>query len=955
MRRRKFLQQLTAFGSCAASAPNFLKAQVTDGQPPASVEESALRPLALKCEYAENPLGVDAARPRLSWRVESPRRAKMQTAYQLLVATSAAKLAEGTADLWDSGRVASDRSIQIEYQGRALRSFDRCYWKVRVWDQSGALSPYSQTATWEMGLLAPTDWKAKWITADYLLRAESTVAQRPVGPGPHPRHRAPLFRKTFRLHALPLAARAYLCGLGYGELYLNGFKVGDHVLDPAQTDYEERALYVTYDVTQYLLPGENTVGVMLGSGWFNQDVVWKEGKYRVPGGTDYGVPRVLLQLRWEYRDGSVETLTTDETWKVTAGPVFDNNVYAGEVYDARLELAGWSGNGLDDQVWTAASLAASPTKRLEAQTLPPIKRTATLRAVTLSQPKPGNFVYDFGQNFAGWARLKVSAPRGTRIELRFAESVHSDGTIDPASTGVFATGVVQTDVYIAKGAGEEVWEPRFTYHGFRYVEVTGLQGAPSLENLEGVVVHSAVPRAGNFVCSDAALNQIHEMALRTETSNLHGVPTDCPARERCGWLGDAQVSAEMTILNFDMAAFWAKYVRDIRTSEQSGLPTMVAPGKRKLGEAVPDWGTATVQLPWYLYLYYGDTGMLAEHYNEMQRWVDHLRKIARDNVLNEGLGDWCPPGSVAPTETPVALTSTAYFYLDARMLSAAAKILDHKQDAADYGLLADNIREAFGRKFFESSAKSYGSQTADSLALRLGLVPAADEAQVASSLARDVTEKHGGHFSTGITGSRSLYWALGEYGHGDVALTIFRQNTYPSIGYLISLGATTFWETWGEPEIDQQHGPRSRNHPMQGGFDTWFYQGLGGICPDPERPAFKHVVLRPQVPPGLGHVRATYDSIYGRIRSEWWQEDQHFRWHIEVPANTRATVYMPCNASGAITEGARPVREVKEILWHGGTLGRAIFEIGSGEYHLAADLPVDRQVGEDEVPSRPWW
>ena len=386
------------------------------------------------------------------------------------------------------------------------------------------------------------------------------------------------------------------------------------------------------------------------------------------------------------------------------------------------------------------------------------------------------------------------------------------------------------------GAGTETWEPRFTYHGFRYAEMTGFPGKPTLANLEGMVVHSDLAPAGEFECTDAMLNRIHHTALWTETSNLHGVPTDCPARERCGWLGDAQVTAEMTIYNFDMARFWAKFAADIETSEVQGLPTMVAPGKRSGGAATPDWGTAIVQIPWYLYLYYGDRRALEEHYPGMKRWAGHLQSLARDGIVEEGLGDWCPPGSVAPKETPVALTSTGYYYLDLKIMSAAAGVLGRDEDRAHYGELARQVKQAFHRKFFDAAGTSYGSQTADAWALHLGLVPQGQESAVAASLTRDVVEKHHGHFSTGITGSRWLYWALAEYGQGEAALGILRQRTYPSIGDLYERGATTFWETWGEADLDRQYGPRSLNHAMQGGFDAWFYQGLGGIWPDPLQP-----------------------------------------------------------------------------------------------------------------------
>jgi alpha-L-rhamnosidase len=956
MRRRKFLKSFAVLGGLRPFGPDFVKASGLLTPADATVSsDAALRPVGLKCEYETNPLGLDVLTPRLSWRLESRRRAQMQSAYQILVASCEQNVQTHRGDLWDSGKVSSDRSIQINYEGRSLQSCERCYWKVRVWDEAGNSSPYSDVATWEMGLLDEGAWQAKWISAKYLAAAHPPAVNLPPDDVLERHHRAPLLRRGFRLRESPARARVYVCGLGYYELYLNGAKVGDHVLDPAQTDYEKRAFYAAYDITDSVKAGDNAVGVMLGSGWFNQDEVWKTGRYSVPGGTDYGVPRLLLQLRLEYRDGTVATIVTDENWKTAPGPILKNNVYGGEFYDARLEMPGWSRPGFGDQAWENAGAVAAPTERLQAQNLPPIKAVKTLPAASVSKVRPGVFVYDFGQNIAGWAKLRMTAPRGTKIVLRFAESVFADGMIDPASTGVFATRLVQTDTYIAKGGGEEMWEPRFTYHAFRYVEMTGFPGAPARENLTGVVVHTAVSEVGDFECSDALLNRIHRTALWTEVGNLHGVPTDCPGREKCGWLGDAQVSAEMTIYNFDMARFWAKYLEDIHTSEVDGLPTMVAPGKRERERATPDWGTAVVQIPWYAYLYYGDKRILEQHYESMNRWMNHLQGMAREYIVSRGLGDWCPPGSVRPTETPVRSTSTAYFYLDAQIMSAVAKILGRVDDARNFQALAGKIRQAFIETFFNAASMSYGSQTADSLALRLGLAPAKDEVQVAAALARDVVEKHHGHFSTGITGSRCLYWALAEYGHGDVALEILRQKTYPSIEYLFSLGATTFWETWGEPEIDKSEGPRSRNHAMQGGFDAWFYQGLAGICPDPDQPGFKHTILRPQIPSGLRHVRAEYNSVHGKIASEWRIEDGSFHWRVAIPANSRATVYLPCDDTGPITEGGRPVNELRELSLRSKIPGWAVFEISSGEYHFASRLAQPWKPPLSGDFPRPWW
>ncbi len=870
-----------------------------------------MMPIDLRCEYLPRPLGVDVAQPRLSWVLWSRERAQRQSAYRILVASNPERLARDEGDLWDTGKVLSDQTCHIVYQGKPLQSLQRCYWKVCVWDAQDTPSGWSEVSWWEMGVLNADEWKARWISA-------------PVA------EPAPLFRKHFTVNRPVRRARALICGLGYYELYLNGERIGGQVLDPAQTDYEKRALYTVHDVTPYLRTGDNCVGVMLGNGWFNQAIVW--------GGMSYGEPCLLLQLVLEYADGSTNLVCSDGLWKTAPGPVLKNNVYAGEEYDARRETPGWCEAGFDDSSWWAVRVVPCPTEKLQSQMLPPIRRMKTLQPIALWQSAPGVWVYDMGQNFAGWARLRVQAPAGTTITLRFAEELHPDGSIDPASTGVFATHVVQTDRYTCNGQGVEVWEPRFTYHGFRYVEMTGYPGTPTLDMLEGVVVYSGVLPAGTFECSDEMLNRIHRTAVWTEVSNLHSVPTDCPHRERCGWLGDAHVSAEMTIYNFEMAPFWSKYLQDIETSlTEKGLPTFVAPGKRKIGEASPDWGTAIVQIPYYLYVYYGDRRVLEEHYDTMKRWVEHLLSISDDYVVSAGLGDWCAPGSV-PGNTPIPITSTAIFYLDACIMRRVAQVLGRSQDADWFARLADSIRDAFNRHFFDTKACTYGSQTADTLALAWGLAPEGKEQAIADSLARDVREKHRGHHSTGIIGLRHLFWALSEYGHADVAMTILHQTDYPSIGHLFALGATTLWEWWSEPEIEQQEGPRSCNHPMQGGFDAWFFYGVAGISPCISAPGFARITFKPHLLPGLQWARASYRSVRGMIASEWQRSEGRLYWKVVVPPNTTATVHLPTTDSGNVTESGKPVNQVAEITVHSERDGWLVLSVPSGEYRFESPL-----------------
>ncbi|MBN1290712.1 MAG: family 78 glycoside hydrolase catalytic domain [Candidatus Latescibacteria bacterium] len=870
-------------------------------------------PTSLRCEYRENPLNIEVAQPRLSWFMQSDIRDQNQTAYHVLVSGSLENLNTDTGDIWDSGKVDSNESIQVTYKGKKLNSREHVFWKVRVWDKNRNASEWSAPACWEMGLLHPEDWKAQWIGYD----CES----------------APMLRREFKIDKKIERARVYICGLGYYELTINGSKIGDQVLDPGQTDYEERVFYVVHDVTQNLSIGDNALGVILGDGWYNQTAV-NEPKYGW-GDVVYGKPRLIMQLIITYTDGTETMVVSGGSWKGSESPILSNNVYAGETYDARLEQPGWDTAGFDDSTWGDVHIADPPGGVLVSQKIPPIKRMETLKPVNITNPKSGVYVFDMGQNFAGWAKLKVEADRGTTIQLRFTEAIHEDGMIDPSSTGVGAIHVIQTEKYTCKGNGTEIWEPRFTYHGFRYVEMTGFTGTPTLDNLEGVAVYTAVEKAGRFETSDDMLNRIQRTVLWTQVSNMHSVPEDCPAREKCGWLGDAHVTTEMTIYNFDMPLFWTKYVRDIETNRRSrnGIVEDIAPGKRQEPGEHPDWGSAFIQIPWYMYLYYGDYSVIREHYQGMSEFLAHVSGLAKDYIVYDGYGDWCPPGSARPFETPVELTSTAYYYFDAKLLAKMAQLLGKYQDTEKYQQLAVNIKHAFNEHFYDPVQKTYGSQTADAFALYLELVPEGDEEAVAQSLVKNIIEKHNGHHSTGVTGSLHLYWALGQYGYGDIAHKLLHNTTYPSIGYLFSLGATTMWESWGKRG-------GSLNHPMQGGFAVWFYQGIGGINPDPENPGFKHIIFRPPVRGDLTNARVNYSSIYGDITSEWSLHDNTFHWDITVPANTSATVYVETESVEKVTESGQKASESESVKFLRLENGCAVFEIGSGKYSFESRVKI---------------
>jgi alpha-L-rhamnosidase len=873
-----------------------------------------IHPLELKCEYSDYPLGIENKNPKLSWILNSDIRNQKQSAYRILVAGSLENLKRNFGDLWDSHKVISDESVHILYNGKPLGSGMHCWWKVQVWDKDNKKSDWSEPASWEMGLLKPQDWKAEWIGYEC--------------------QSAPLFRKEFNTTKTVKDARVYISGLGYYELYMNGSKIGENVLDPAQTDYEQRTFYVVYDVTEKINNGENAVGIILGNGWFNQTAV-NHGRY---GWKDviYGKPRLIFQMRLINSDDTEKLIVSDETWKGSSGPVISDNVYAGEVYDARLEQNGWNKAGFDDSKWNQVMISEGPGGILISQKLPPIKKIQSIQPVVLNNPEPGIYVYDMGQNFAGWARLKLKAPEGTEIQLRFAESLHQNGMIDPASTGVYATNVIQTDKYICNGNGVEVWEPRFTYHGFRYVEMRGFPGKPELENIEGVFVHTSAEKTGEFECSDTMFNKLHKTALWTEMSNMYGLPTDCPHREKCGWLGDAFLTSDMTMYNFDVPLFWSKFIGDIETSRKSGVPKNIAPGRR-FGGSDPDWGAAFIQLPWNMFLYYGDKSIISEHYAGMSIFMDYLQKIAIGNIIYIGIGSLFSPGRIMPGETPVEYTSSVLYYFCANAMARMARAINKEEDSQQYLQTALKIKFSFNRKFYNISEKTYGCQEKNTLALAFGLVPEKDESAVAENLNNYVVNQQNGHVFTGIFGSRYIYETLAKYGYEETVRKILDQTTYPGYGYLFSRGATTFWENWGEMKFDDNLKPgdeRSKNHPFQGGFDAWFYNGIAGISPDPENPGFKHIIFKPHIINSLDFEKTQFNSIHGMIKSELLNSGDQLTWLVSIPPNSTATAFLPAVSKDALTESGVPISETEGVKFLRMENGNAVLEIGSGKYEF---------------------
>ncbi len=904
---------------------------------------AALTVSGLKAEYRTNPLGLDAPQPRLNWLLDSNQRDQTQTAYQVLVASSPEKLARNDSDLWDSGKVTSRESVSVVYDGKPLRSGQRVYWKVRAWDRDGRPSSFSAPAWWEMALLALEDWRASWITRK---QGEPVPEAKLFDDQP-----APLFRKEFALEKNIARARIYVSGLGYYELHLNGQRVGDHMLDPGWTTYSKRVLYSTYDVTKLLKPGRNALGVLLGNGWFNPLPLRLWGSINLRDHLTIGPPRVILQLAIDYADGTSQIVPTDESWKTGDGPILRNNVYLGEVYDARRELTGWDRAGFDDSRWAPAVPAKESLGPLCAQDAPPIRVTRTLKPVRLTEPKPGVFIFDFGQNFAGWARLHVRGPAGTRVRLRSGELLYPDGTLNGMTAvcgqikgggsnyhydGVGAPATAfQLDEYILRGDGDEVFTPHFTFHGFRYVEVTGFPGRPTLATLEGLRLNAEVRAVGSFQCSNERFNRIQQMVLWTELSNLFSVESDCPHREKFGYGGDIVAAGEMAMLNFDMDRFYAKAVQDLADAVRpNGGFTETAPfvgiaDAGLGGQSGPiGWGTAQPWLLWQLYQYYGDRRLLDQQYENTQRWLALLESCATNQILVNGLSDH---ESLVPK--PQALTGTAFYFLNAKLVSQIARVLGHDADAERATALAEQIKTAFNRKFLQPGTGRYdaGTQACQSFALYLGLVPPEDRERALKVLVDDIVAGHDGHLTTGIFGTKFMLNALTDLGRADVACRLVDQKTFPGWGFMLERGATTLWEHWEFSDNTYSH-----NHPMFGSVSEWFYKALAGISPAPDAVGFDKIVIAPQPVGDLKWVKASYHSVRGRIVSDWTKEGATFRLRVQIPVNTQATVVLPATDAATSTENGKPLDQAAGVRLVRVERGRLVLAVGSGRYEFTS-------------------
>ena len=898
---------------------------------PLAKPTSTLTAHNLRCENQVDPLGIDAPEPRLSWTLSANARAATQSAYRILVATTPDALSHNKGDLWDTGKVDSSEQNNIPYQGKPLKSSQICYWKVQTWGANAA-PKWSKTAHWEMGLLHPQDWTATWINDGKQSPQEDKDFYR--------NDPAPLFRKEFTLNKPVRKARLYLAGIGYSEATLNGVRIGDHVLEPGWTKFDKRVLYSVYDVSHQLSPDKNCLGIRLGNGWYNPLPLKLFGSFDLRKVLAIGRPRVIAELRVEYTDGTITIVPTDDTWRVGNSEILRNNIYLGEVTDARKSQEGWDKPGFNASAWATPGIATEPIGPLKAPHQPPIRVTSSWHAVKVTEPHPGTYIYDLGTNFAGWAQIKLHTTAGTEIHLRYGELLHPDGTLNPMTSvagqikgtrqgtnesigGPGAPPVAwQSDTYIARG-GEETFTPRFTFHAFRFLEITGLTAPIPLESVTALRLNADVQPAGSFECSNALLNQIQAMCIHTFKSNLFSVQSDCPHRERLGYGGDIVSTSDAFISNFDMSGFYSKAVQDWSDNAlPDGMFTDTAPsvGIQYCGVI---WAMAHPVLLDQLHKYYGDRSLAEQEYPAAKRWIQLVEKQYPDGIVTDGLSDH---ESLLPTPAP-ELVTPMYFHA-AEIIGAMATRLSLPDDAAHFSRLAEKIRLAYQAKFIdpETGKVGPGSQASQAIALYTRIVGDSQREKVLDYLLKDI-DLHHGHLTTGILGTKSMLEVLSQEGHADVAYRIATQTDFPSWGWMLKNGATTLWEHWEFSDNTFSH-----NHPMFGSISQWMIQWLGGIHPSPQATGFDEILITPQAPAGLNWVKSSYNSIRGKITSNWSRQGAQIKYEIEIPANSTAKITLPAKTRESIREGGQLIEQAPGISDVSFSHGKTTLTLGSGNY-----------------------
>ena len=906
---------------------------------PFSAFSQSLKVSGLKCEYKENPLGIESASPHLSWELQSHVRNSTQAAYRVLVADDPAVLNKNAANLWDSKKISSPASIQIPYAGKPLKSAHNYYWKVMIWDNHNHASGWSKINRWQTGLLTTGDWKgAKWIAYDKLSDSDHIV---PFIHGKGPKKLGtlndvlPLFRKTFQVNKSVKTAIIFISGLGQFDLSLNGKKVGDHFLDPGWTQYDKEALYVPFDITDQLKQGTNTIGVMLGNGFY---FIPRDKRYRKLTGA-YGHPKMICRVLVKYTDGTESDVVSDESWKTAPGPITFTSIYAGEDYNATLEQQGWNTPAFNDQKWSNAIVVNGPP-RLNAQFAEPLKIFENFTPVKVNQLSARKWVFDLGQNASGIPYIKVKGQKGDTIKIIPAELINTDGSANQKGSGG-----PNYFTYILKGEGEEEWHPQFSYYGFRYLQIEGgvpkgeanLDKLPVLLEVKGLHTRNAAAKDGEFTCSNDLFNKTFKLIDWAVQSNMASVFTDCPHREKLGWLEEVHLVGGSLRYNYDISGLVRKCINDMEQAQTAdGLIPEIAPEFVKFEDPFrdsPEWGSNAIILPWYNYQWYGDKQVLAQSYDMMKRYLDYLASKAHDHILQQGLGDWYDLGPKVPgfsQNTPKGITATAIYYYDLTIASQVARLIGKPQDAANYTKLAEHVRAAFNKAFFNPETKQYGtgSQTANAMAVYMKLVETQFKDAVVNNIVKDIKGRRNS-LTAGDIGYSYLLRVLDDEGHSDVIFDMNSRADVPGYGYQLAKGATALTESWqGLPTV-------SNDHLMLGHLMEWFYSGLAGIRPAKDAIAFNHIEICPEVVGDVKFAKAHYHSPYGEIATNWKKDNNTFELSVEIPANTTAVISLPAAPNAKIKEGGKSISACKDIQFLKYEKGRALVKAGSGSYHFS--------------------
>lgn len=874
----------------------------------------------LVCEYHTNPIGIDVEKPRFGWQILSEAQNVLQQSYEIRVASSVVNLTKKNTLFWTSGKVESEQSVNIEYQGAPLKSMQRAYWQVRVWDNKNNSSAWSEPAYWEMGVLEKESWEASWITMKEEKKATTSL----------PSH---YYRKEFSTAKKVSSARVYVTSLGLYQLFLNGKKVGDQLFTPGFTSFKKRIQYQTYDVTSLVQP-KNALGAIVGDGWYRGYLGW-DG-LRAYYGDQLGL---LVQLKVNYTDGTSETISTNDNWKVSYGAILKADIYNGEKFDARLEMSGWTKTGFDDSKWNSAGILSHSKDILVASNGLPVRVTQEITPIKMIKTPKGEIVFDLGQNIVGWARMKVKGNSGDVVTLKFAEVLDKEGNFFTKNL----RSAEATDIYTLKGGDEEVFEPHFTFHGFRFIKVEGYPGTPTIADITGMVIHSDMKQTGTFTCSDPLITQLQKNIQWGQRDNFLDIPTDCPQRdERVGWTGDAQVFSMTAAFNFDVALFYTKWLKDLALDQKpNGEVPNVIPDilNNKMGGATA-WADAAVIVPWSVYKTYGDKRILEQQYPSMKAWVEYMIKNAGDDFLwNQNRwhwGDWLAYHSDRPdyagSVTEKDLIATAYFNYSTTLLSKIATILGNKADAEKYQELAENIKKAFAKEYITPNGRLVShTQTAYALALSFDLVPKELIPNAAVYFADDV--KKFGHLTTGFVGTPLLCSTLSAIGRDDLAFMLLNRKKYPSWLYPVTQGATTIWERWDtqKPDGSIVEGMNSFNHYAYGAIGEWLYNHVAGLGIDIANPGYKHIVFYPHPGGGLTNANAEFLSLYGLVKSAWEIKGNDFIYKLTIPANTTATVTLPkANLAETLLNTLPLNSEIKKNSKE--VANGVVIELGSGSY-----------------------